>query len=258
METNGKNLVNFDFEQNRVRTMADEKGVVWFCLKDVCEILEIANPSNVADRLDKAGVVTMEVSDANSHGQRANFVNEPNLYRVIFESRKPNAKKFQDWVFNEVLPSIRKTGGYSLPGAELRLGCALKFVEGVRDILRMDNTSSIRILRKVASDYSIPENYLPVYVEDDVTESATTLLRRNNVQASVREFNKAMLRNGFLEQKTRPSSKGKGIRKFWSLTESGLEYGKNLISPSNQKETQPHYFSDKFPGLLKIMGMLED
>jgi prophage antirepressor-like protein len=90
-------------------------GDPWFCLKDVCEVLTIANSRRVAaEVLDSMGVrKTDTLTDGGK--QQLTFVNEPNLYRVIFRSNKPEARQFQDWVFNDVLPTIRKTGTYQKP-----------------------------------------------------------------------------------------------------------------------------------------------
>ncbi|HHB92124.1 MAG TPA: hypothetical protein ENK59_02790 [Thioploca sp.] len=104
----------FEFESNQLRTMVDENGEPWFCLKDACDILKIGNPSQLLKRLNKSGVISNEVAFERSVA-RLNFINEPNFYRVIFGSRKKEAVIFQDWVFEKVLPSIRKTGQYSIP-----------------------------------------------------------------------------------------------------------------------------------------------
>lgn len=84
----------------------------YICLADICKILEIKNISDCKDRLNKDGVVISEVIDKLGRKQQATFINESNLYKVIFQSRKPEAEQFTEWVTNEVLPSIRKTGGY--------------------------------------------------------------------------------------------------------------------------------------------------
>ncbi|EOY5692351.1 Bro-N domain-containing protein [Salmonella enterica subsp. enterica] len=86
----------------------------WFCLKDVCDVLSIQNVSQLAGQLDEKGVCkTYTLTDGGR--QQLTFINEPNLYRVIFRSNKPEARQFQDWVFSDVLPAIRKTGSYVLP-----------------------------------------------------------------------------------------------------------------------------------------------
>lgn len=84
----------------------------YVCLTDVCKILEIGNVSQLKTRLKKDGVITNEVIDKLGRKQHATFIDESNLYKVIFQSRKPEAEKFTEWVTSEVLPAIRKTGGY--------------------------------------------------------------------------------------------------------------------------------------------------
>lgn len=94
-----------------IRTIIAEDGEPRFCLADVCRVLDIRNPRDVRQRLQPKGVDT---TDTLTKGglQQLTFINEPNLYKCIFQSRKKEAEQFQDWVTSEVLPSIRKTGGY--------------------------------------------------------------------------------------------------------------------------------------------------
>lgn len=110
-------------EFGQVRVIVNNSNEPFFCLADVCRILSIANPSHLKERLDEEGVQLVDLQAlSNNEGviikqlgnTKSNFINEPNLYRVIFQSRKEEAIKFQNWVFNEVLPSIRKTGSYSV------------------------------------------------------------------------------------------------------------------------------------------------
>lgn len=99
-----------------VRTFNIE-GEPWFCLKDVCEILEIGNPSDVKKRLKPDGIDTIEVGVNTGiviQKINMNFINEANLYRTIMKSRKKEAELFADWIFSEVIPSIRKTGKYAV------------------------------------------------------------------------------------------------------------------------------------------------
>lgn len=90
-------------------------GEPWLCLPDVCKALDIGNVSQLKTRLAEDGVITNEVIDSLGRKQNANFINESNLYKVIFQSRKESAEKFTEWVTSEVLPSIRRTGGYEMP-----------------------------------------------------------------------------------------------------------------------------------------------
>lgn len=82
-----------------------------FCLADVCKALDLDNPSYIKKRLDAKGVFSNYTKTG--RGQRTLlFINEPNLYKCIFQSRKKEAQRFQDWIFEEVLPAIRETGSY--------------------------------------------------------------------------------------------------------------------------------------------------
>ena len=111
---NGRRLEIFSKENlGSVRTYIREDGEPWFCLKDVCRILGISNHKNTLYRLNKDGVCTMDLTDSLGRLQETTFVDEGNLYQTIMGSRKPEAKKFADWVTREVIPSIRKYGFYS-------------------------------------------------------------------------------------------------------------------------------------------------
>ncbi len=88
-------------------------GEPYFVLADICKALDIGNITDVKNRLKKDGVDTIEVIDSLGRKQKATFINESNLYKTIFQSRKEEALQFQDWVTSEVLPSIRKNGMYA-------------------------------------------------------------------------------------------------------------------------------------------------
>ena len=79
----------------------------WFMLADICRVLDISNSRQSKTRLNEKGVTTNDILTSGGN-QKADFINEPNLYKLIFQSRKPQAEKFTDWVTSEVLPSIRK------------------------------------------------------------------------------------------------------------------------------------------------------
>lgn len=98
-------------EFGEIRT-AEIDGEPWFCLADVCRPLGL-QAKYCKERLKKDGVVTNDLVDSLGRTSKMLFVNEANLYRVIFQSRKPEAERFTDWVTEEVLPSIRKTGAYA-------------------------------------------------------------------------------------------------------------------------------------------------
>ena len=88
-----------------------------FCLSDVCKILDLQG-SAVLRRLSDDVISNHPIIDNLGRTQTANFVNEDGLYDVILDSRKPEAKAFRKWITGEVLPEIRKTGGYMISKEE--------------------------------------------------------------------------------------------------------------------------------------------
>lgn len=85
-----------------------QNGEPWWVLADVCKVLELTNPSKVSGKLDADEKPNLKLG----FGSDATIINESGLYSVILTSRKPSAKRFKKWVTSEVLPAIRKTGGY--------------------------------------------------------------------------------------------------------------------------------------------------
>ena len=99
---------NNEFGEIRTKMISNEP---YFMLSDVCRVLEIKNSRDSKNRLNEKGVATTDVL-TNGGIQKADFINESNLYKLVFQSRKPQAEKFSDWVTSEVLPTIRKHGAY--------------------------------------------------------------------------------------------------------------------------------------------------
>lgn len=107
-----------------VRTKIDEYGNPWFCLKDICDILGIKNNRDLNSRLSEPCVDFVDTwvqTGFNADGTPAmrntkmTFINESNLYRAVMGSRKAEARQFSDWICNEVIPMIRRTGAYLTP-----------------------------------------------------------------------------------------------------------------------------------------------
>ena len=113
---------------------------VWFCIKDVCDILELKNPTAVAQRLDEDERAKFNLG---RQGE-TNFTNESGLYALIVRSDKKEAKPFRKWITSEVIPAIRKTGKYEekkkpLTQAELILQQAQWMVEAESRINNIEN-----------------------------------------------------------------------------------------------------------------------
>ena len=113
--TTSSALVPFDFEGSQLRVFADEHGDPWFVATDLCSVLGIGNPRQATTRLDadEKGVIS---TDTPGGVQSVATVNASGLYSLVLGSRKPEAKRFNRWVTHEVLPAIRRTGRYAMPG----------------------------------------------------------------------------------------------------------------------------------------------
>ena len=112
LQNQSTNVTTFNSAQfGGLRTHQTENGNVWFCLNDVMKSLGLTHITELRKRLQEKGCSSIAVL-TNGGNQQMIFIDEPNLYRCIFQSRKVEAELFQNWVFEDILPSIRKTGGY--------------------------------------------------------------------------------------------------------------------------------------------------
>ena len=110
----------FNYNGSVVRTV-DKDGDVWFVAKDVCDVLELTNPTEAIKELDEDEKSSLRITEgtANKGGNpNMNVVSESGLYALVFKSRKPEAKKFRKWVTGTVLPQIRRTGSYNIRKSE--------------------------------------------------------------------------------------------------------------------------------------------
>lgn len=111
----GNQFEIFNYQNlGQVRIQVDQYGNPWFCLVDVCKILNL-QPNKVLERLNPYGRNLIPVIDNLGRAQQATFVDQGNLFMTIGRSRKPEAKVFMDWVYREVLPSIANKGYYTMP-----------------------------------------------------------------------------------------------------------------------------------------------
>ncbi len=99
-----------------IEGFTDKSGIQWFSAKIVCENLGLTNVSKSVSALPYRHKATITISDSGRPVSRL-MITEPGLYRLIARSHKENAERFQDWIFDQVLPSIRIKGGYISPDA---------------------------------------------------------------------------------------------------------------------------------------------
>ena len=139
----------FSFEGKEIRTV-QRSGEPWWVLKDICDVLQLSNPSMIADRLDddeKAKVEPKQYLGSRSN-EPATVISESGLYNVILLSRKPEAKKFKRWITHEVLPAIRRHGAYVTsakleeimndPDAWIKVLTALKDERAAKERLQLE------------------------------------------------------------------------------------------------------------------------
>ncbi|MGG1879102.1 BRO family protein [Paenibacillus cisolokensis] len=240
-------------------------GTEWFGATEAAKALGFSNPyTALSNHVDGDDLTDQEVVDTLGRTQQKRFINESGLYSLMFGAAKQGnnpdiqakAKMFKRWVTSEVLPSIRKTGAYALPGVEsdlLHFKKEAYMVEVAASVLRLPESGRLKLLGDFNRQHglSLP---LPGYADEPITKSATELLKKHGVGIQTKAFNSLLLSRGILEEKERPSSKG-GTKTYKSLTDTGLAYGKNIISPNSPRETAPHYFPGKFAELLDLVGL---
>ena len=257
-------ITRYNFNGADVRTIALPNGEPGFVGKDVAERLGYADTVNAIKQHCRGVAIHHPIPDALGRMQQTRILTEPDVLRLIVSSTLPEAEAFERWVFEEVLPAIRRTGGYAAPTSSPVE--ALQVADALATMLRLEGSARLGVARKaleIAAPHLLP--LAPVYAIDapagsatassEPTESLTALMARFRVGVSTRAGNLILQERGLLEKRTRPSS---GTAKsFWSITEKGLAFGKNISSPENPRETQPHWFSRKGEELLRVMGVLE-
>ena len=113
MSNTSVNLFTLKFDNSPVRT-TEINNQIWFLANDVCSILEYKNPRRTIDLHCKEKGVTKRYTLTSGGNQEMVYINEPNLFRLIIKSKQEKAVIFEEWVMEELLPTIRKTGAYSL------------------------------------------------------------------------------------------------------------------------------------------------
>lgn len=141
----------------------------------------------------------------------------------------------------------------SLNPTPTRIKTSLEWVKGVREILNLNDSSTLFMLKQVGEPLGLPT---PDYtLSKGQLLAPTVLLQQEGISISTREFNQKMIEAGLIQELSRPSSNGK-IKYFKSLTEKAAGFGENQVNPSNPKETQPLYYTDKFRCLLEKLQLV--
>ena len=257
----------FPGDGKAIRSLILPNGEPGFVGKDVAERLGYKDTVNAIKLHCRGVAIHHPILDSLGRTQDARILTEPDVLRLIVSSNLPAAQEFERWVFEEVLPSIRRTGGYTMQPQKTSSAEDMETMRVLADALRLEGSARLDVMSRamaIVAPHLLPA--VPVYAIDaptgstagssEATASLTTLLKRHGHKVSAAACNVALKDLGILEAKTRPSTKG--VAYFWSLTDAGLRYGKNVSSPKNQRETQPHWYESKFgelAHLLRIEGV---
>lgn len=179
-------LIPFHYGDTPVRTVRID-GDPWFVLSDLCSVLNLTTPAKVVARLEDGMSSTHPISDSLGRIQHMTIVNESGMYRVVLRSDKPEALAFQAWITDEVLPSIRTTGSYSLPGAAPAPSAEDRALTRARQLVEIHMLAQgavspdhleakIRIILAQARGEhpEIEASARPLYVQDHMREKGAT------------------------------------------------------------------------------------
>ena len=180
-------ITPFTYGDATIRT-ATINNEPWFVAKDVCDALGISNPTDALKRLDDDERARFNLG---RQGE-ANFVNEPGLYSLILASRKPEAKAFKRWITHEVLPAIRRDGGYISPSASEHQVNALirqaqmrmelvQAAKGIIDPGHLEAKARVILAQGLGELPELPAENRPLYTSDYLKSKNLSTRRTRSV-----------------------------------------------------------------------------
>ena len=193
------NLTIFTYENTNIRTTTTEDGTPLFCGKDVATVLGYARPAKAV--LDHCkGVPFWEPLETPGGKQQTRFITEGDLYRLIFNSKLPEAEKFEAWVVDEVLPSIRKHGGYLTPEAVKQALRDPDFIIQLATDLKEERQRRAQLEAQAEAD--APKVQFANAVESADTDiligDLAKILRGNGIDTGQKRLFEWMRENGYL------------------------------------------------------------
>lgn len=245
-------IIKFENESfGSIRVTQDDGGEPWFVAKDVCNALGLTNTTEALRGLDDDEVSNITNSEVAQNGGRSpRIVSEPGFYKLVMRSRKPEAKAFQRWVTHEVLPSIRKRGGY---------------MASVKDETPEETMARAFILAKETierKNREIAEMKPKALFADAVSTSdkcmlvgeLAKVLRQNGVQMGQKRLFSWLRDNGYLMKRgssyNLPTQKAMEMELF-EVKETAINHSDGHVSTNFTTKVTPkgqQYFINKFLG----------
>lgn len=153
-------LIAYSFKDQVLRTQFSEEGEPLFCLADVCEVLELTNPSSVASSIKEefsCPKLNLGQVDDPTGKKTAIFITEPQLYYILMRSKAKKARPFRQWVVNEVLPAIRKKGYYSTQqGLKHKIEKRLYYLQTCLDNNSITRKEYLEFIKEYCEEYTNP------------------------------------------------------------------------------------------------------
>lgn len=211
-------------EFGQVRTI-QKGGGPWFVAADVCKALELGDTGKAVGRLDEDELTRIKIV---SGGQNREMfaVNEPGLYSLVLGSRKPEARAFKRWITHEVIPSIRKTGGYTVPQDYISALRALADSEEKRQALVAENETQ----RQAIADFEPIKQYVDAILASTGTMATSQIAADYDISA--KKLNKILHEEGIQHN----------VNGQWIL------YQRHMGKGYTKSETIPIVHSDGRPG----------
>nr|WP_315413921.1 Bro-N domain-containing protein [uncultured Pseudomonas sp.] len=257
------NVSLFNFRASQVRVITEDNGTPWFVGRDVCDLLGYTNASKAMGDHCRGVTKRYPILDSLGRTQEARVLSEGDTLRLIVNSTMPAAQEFEAWVFEDVLPTIRRTGSYTMGQVSQQPSAndATILIESMARTMNLPPSATLGMYQRYAVKIG-QADLLPHYAVDapdggdssHTTAAVATLIKKHELTTTARKFYLAMQSAGLVERKERPS-KSKGIKEFWALTDAGLAYGKNVTNPANQLEVQVHIYESKFDELCELLDM---
>ncbi|MDU5379626.1 MAG: BRO family protein [Actinomyces sp.] len=186
-------IVPFTYEGTSVRTVTTEDGEPWFVLSDVCSILKLTNPSEVAKRLDEDEINTLRISEGIGNPNK-NIISEAGLYAVILRSNSPSAKPFRRWVTHDVLPQIRQRGYYAAEqrahetnATIFQARARMELCQAARGLIHPDHLEAKArcILAQGLGEYpQLEDKNTPLYTQDFLKSKGVTGKRLKSIRGT--------------------------------------------------------------------------